>query len=286
MDKPGHVWRGMALEFRHNRPAVPHGMPRQQFAETAQAALALPVSMRCSSPYSCRWGTAESCCGYAGTRFLPNFLGCIQAELNQFSDQVPGPLVNVVFLDVLAHAMHAKLLLLRLHLQSGADGFGGLIDVIGIDQQCVPQSGGRSCELAEDENAPFIPSRGQKFLGYEIHSIVQRRHQAEIGCAVIGLNLLMAVLALEKHNGVPLSSLETPIDAFRLGFHFGEQVVIALDMCPARSSDLHECEFPLIAGEFLEESLDRKEPLKNSLGIVDAIDTNSHERRLHAQAPQ
>src|SRR6202035_1184656 len=120
----------------------------------------------------------------------------------------------------------------------------------------------RSCELAEDENAPFIPSRGQKFLGYEIHSIVQRRHEAEIGGAIIGFNLLMAVLAFKEHNVRPLFSLEAPIDASRFSLHFGEQVVIALDMRPARRSDLHDREFSLIAGEFFEEPLDRQEALK------------------------
>src|SRR5882762_5812758 len=114
---------------------------------------------------------------------------------------------------------------------------------------------------------------------------MQRSHQAEIRGAVIGLDLLMAVLALKEHDGLPLSSLEAPVNSFRLGLHFGEQVVIALDVRPARSSNLHEREFSLIAGEFFEKPFDRQEPLENPLGVIDAIDTNTHEGCFHTEAP-
>src|SRR3981189_1882556 len=114
MDKPGRAWCGMALKFRHNRPAVPHGMPRRQFAETARAAPALPASMRCSflSLILIAREAAESCCGHAGTRFLLRILRRVQADLNQLRDQIPSPMVYVVLPDDLAHAMHSQLLLL------------------------------------------------------------------------------------------------------------------------------------------------------------------------------
>src|SRR5258708_11552404 len=96
----------------------------------------------------------------------------------------------------------------------------------------------------------------------------------------------MAVLALKKHNRLPLPSLEAPVDAFRLGLHLGEQIVIALDVRPTRSSNLHEREFSLIAGILFEEPLNSQKALQNAFGVIDAVDADAHECRLHAQTSQ
>src|SRR5258708_36934256 len=102
---------------------------------------------------------------------MRDLLGGIHGEVKQFGDQVPCPLVDIVLFDELAHATHAQLFVRGLHLQSSADGFSGLIDVVGIDQECVTQFAGRSSELTEDEQAPLIASCSKKFLAYKIHSI-------------------------------------------------------------------------------------------------------------------
>src|ERR1700691_5505161 len=96
----------------------------------------------------------------------------------------------------------------------------------------------------------------------------------------------MTVLALQKHDRLPVSTLKSPIDAIRLGFHFGEQVMVAFDMGTAGGPDLNKSKFPLIAGIFFEEPLNRQEALENTLCIVHAIDATPHERSLNAQIAQ
>src|ERR1039457_7305285 len=90
----------------------------------------------------------------------------------------------------------------------------------------------------------------------------------------------MAVLALKEHNGLPLAALESPIDAVRLGLHVREQVRITLDVRAAGRSDLHEREFSLIGRIFLQEPLNREEPLQNSLGVVDRKSTRLNSSHL------
>jgi len=220
------------------------------------------------------------------TKFPLDVLGRIEANFTKLSDQVAGPLVNVVLPDQLAHAVHAHLAFDRIHLQGGPNGIRSLINVVGIDEQGVAQLARRSCELAEDERAPFIAPGRNIFLGDEIHAVVQRRDQAEIRGAIEGLDFLMAVLALEENDGLPVAVLEAPIDTIGLGFDLREQIVIALDVSAAWRPDLHKSEFSLIAGIFLEEALDGEKALENSLGVVDAVDADAHERRLYANAAQ
>ena len=74
-----------------------------------------------------------------------------------------------------------------------------------------------------DQHAAFVAPRRQKFLRHQIHAIVQRSHQAKIGGAVVALNLFVAVVPLQKYDGLPLAGLKAPVDSFRFGFHLGQE---------------------------------------------------------------
>ncbi len=62
-----------------------------------------------------------------------------------------------------------------------------------------------------------------------------------------------------------------------------QEIVISRDRRAARRSDLHECEFPLILGPFLEESFDSAESFDDSLGVVDAINTHAEKAGLDSK---
>src|SRR5438128_12530937 len=111
-----------------------------------------------------------------------------------------------------------------------ADGLGGMLDVIRIHQYGITQLTSGTGEAAEDENSLFVPPCGDKLLSHKIHPVVQGCHQAEVGSAVVTLALLVAVLPLLEDDGLPIASLETPVDSFRLGFDVGKQIVVALDV--------------------------------------------------------
>src|SRR5579863_7283292 len=79
-------------------------------------------------------------------------------------------------------------------------------------------------------------------------------------------------MPIQKYDGLPISAGEALIDALRFRLHLGHQVVIALDMRPARSADLHEHESLAIGRMQLEEPLDAAKSFRNSLGVIYAID--------------
>src|SRR5271167_3509714 len=110
--------------------------------------------------------------------------------------------------------------------------------------------------------------------------------QANIRCPVIPLDLLVAVLPLEVHDGPPRATLKAPVDAVSFRLYFSEQIVVSLDMSAAGRSDLHEGELVPISRMLLEQSLNGEEPLQDSFGIVHPIDTHPEERRIHAQPSQ
>ena len=74
----------------------------------------------------------------------------------------------------------------------------------GIHQQSVAQFAGGAGELAQNQHTAFVPARRQKFLGDQVHAVVQRRDHAEICRAVVGCNLVVAMLPLQEHDGLPL----------------------------------------------------------------------------------
>jgi hypothetical protein len=78
-----------------------------------------------------------------------------------------------VLLDDPAQALHAPLPLFRLHFQREQDGLGGLIDVIRVHQQRIAEFAGGAGELAEDQHAPLIVTGSQKFLGDQVHAVVE-----------------------------------------------------------------------------------------------------------------
>src|SRR6202041_338234 len=150
--------------------------------------------------------------------------------------------------------------------------------------QSTAQFASGSRKLAQYQHAALVPPGCQEFFCHQVHSVMQRSHQTEIGSAVVALNLFMAMVPLEKYDGLPFAGLEPPIDSFRFGLHLGKKVVVALDVSAARCSDLHKREFALVFRIFFEKSFDRSKALENPLRIAYTIDTNSQECRLHAQA--
>src|SRR6266568_3276676 len=93
----------------------------------------------------------------------------------------------------------------------------------------------------------------------------------------------MAMLAVQQDDGFPLVGLETPVDTLRFRLHFCLQIVIALDVCTAWRSDLHEREDALITRILLEETFDREKALENTLGVIEAINADTHQSRFYSQ---
>src|ERR1700722_19240717 len=93
----------------------------------------------------------------------------------------------------------------------------------------------------------------------------------------------MTVLPLQEKNRFPVAGLEAPIDSLRLRFHFGEQVMVPLDVGAAGCADLQERELSLILGIFFQKALDRAKAFMNSLGVIHAVYASSYKTSFTSQ---
>src|ERR1700686_5478154 len=131
----------MAREYRHSR------------AEARKPATVPPRSstVRLRFDWPCQTTT---CSSSPGSRTRPGlllvFVRRVQAQLTEFRDEGPCPAVNVVFPDRLPHALHTQFLFLRIHLKSETNGFRRLVDIVGVDLQCIPQLVGGAGETTQD----------------------------------------------------------------------------------------------------------------------------------------
>ena len=140
----------------------------------------------------------------------------------------------------------------------------------------------RSRKAAQDQRSLLIAPRRNVFLGDQIHPIVERSHQAKIGRPIVGLDFLVAVMPLAKHDRFPIVGAESPVDSLCLGFHFCQKLVVATDVSSARCSNLDESEFSFVAWIAFQESLHCKKPLQNALRVVDSIHANAEIECVHA----
>src|SRR5262249_40940941 len=125
-----------------------------------------------------------------------------------------------------------------------------------------------------------------ELLGDKIHSVVQGGHHAQVCGPVVAEDFAMAKMPLLEDYGFPGASLESPVDSFSFSFDIGQQIVIALDVRAAWRTNLYENELALVGRPLFQHALDRQEPLLDSLGVIDAIDTHSNEHRIHTKLSQ
>src|SRR5262249_24426635 len=122
-----------------------------------------------------------------------------------------------------------------------------------------------------------------KFLGYQIHSVVQRSHQTNGGSPVKSRNFPMRVVFSQQQNRLPLSILESRIDSFCLGSHLVQELLITRNVRPAWRSDLHKRNPVLIFRINFQKSFNSAEPFQDSFCVVHAIYANSKQRCLRTK---
>src|SRR5277367_1974323 len=161
--------RGTARACRRSQASAAIWGPEPLPAEEIQPWVLRAAST--SSPQSRPFG--RSGCSHAATKLFSSATCHIQPHLAKLCDQTSRPVIYVLLFYGLAHAVHAHLLLFRLHLQGSADGFCSLINVVRVHQQSIPQFTRGSGELAQDQYAAFVAPGGKKFLGHQVHAVVQ-----------------------------------------------------------------------------------------------------------------
>jgi hypothetical protein len=110
-------------------------------------------------------------------------LSLSKLKLHQLRNYVRSPLVDIIFLDYLPHFLHPPLPFCLWHLQRLLDGIGEMVGIMGIYEQGISQLSGSPREGAQYEHTVLIEAASDKFLGYQIHTIMQRADYEEIGHA-------------------------------------------------------------------------------------------------------
>src|SRR6185503_299248 len=136
----------------------------------------------------------------------------LRHDLRRARENGVEPVEDGRVVKLAAHAMHPSPALFRRHLERGANGADESVDVERIDEQRAVDLFRRSGEAAEEEYAAFVELARDEFLGHEIHSVLQRRHDAEIGRAIdageqIGIDVLV-----DQHDRRPVVGAEFGVD--------------------------------------------------------------------------
>ncbi len=131
------------------------------------------------------------------------------------------------------------------------------------------------------EHTPTVGSRRDKFLGHEIHPVVQRAHHAGGGEAIEQVDLLRTAVLVEEHNRSPAFGRVPPVDVVSQVVELLVEPPVSGDMNPARRPNLHEAERGLQLRMPVQQSIDGTEAFGNALRIVHTIDAD--EQLLIAQ---
>src|SRR3954463_16179381 len=96
-----------------------------------------------------------------------------------------GPVINVVRAQVETHHPHPFSSFLLGHLQRLPNGIGHTFLVVRIDHQRSIQFLRGSCQVAHYKHTGLIDLRRHIFLGYEIHPVVYRSDECQVGHSVV-----------------------------------------------------------------------------------------------------
>ena len=195
----------------------------------------------------------------------------------QFGDDVRSPKIDVVLADDLPHPRHPAPLFFCRHFDRPPDALGELLDRVGIDRDGVGQFPSRPREAAQQEDPRQIILGGDELLRYQVHSVVERTDDAQIGQLIVGADLLMGELPLEVDDGAPVTLGIFPVRPIDQLIDLPDEIVIAFYMGAAGRRDLDEDEsFPVLR-ILLQEPVNRQEPFDDPLGVIDPLDADGHD---------
>ena len=169
-----------------------------------------------------------------------------------------------------------------------ADHVGGLLDVVGIDDERIRQLLRRSGELRQDEHTGVLGVlRGHVLLGHQVHAVAQRRHHADAGGAVDAGQPPARRGAMDVVDRHPVELAEAAVDRACERLQLLADVGIGLHAGARRRRDLRQHHLALILRVLLQEAAEGLELVRQALGVVetvDADDAGDRGRPLHEAA--
>src|ERR1700681_2705155 len=189
----------------------------------------------------------------------------------------PGPAIDVKFLNQPTHAAHTHALLVRGHDKRAIKRLGTLLAVIRIHEQRVVQLARSSGELREHQHALLVVPGRDKFLGDQIHPVMEARHHAHIGGAIVLVDdLRRMVLNLQVYRLITVTA-ESSVDASGERTHPRLEMLIFLERRTRWRCNLHEDEAADELRMLFEQTLDGEETLEDALGVIHPVYTDPQE---------
>ena len=141
-------------------------------------------------------------------------------------------------------------------------------------------------EAAQDERAVLVVAHRDELLRHQVHAVVERGHHAEVGVTVVGPDIAVLMMRLQIEEGPPRLRLERLVQLPDPVLDLALDLLVAIDHPAAGSGELHEYEPLAVFGIGLEEEAQRPDPLRQALGVVDALDPHPDELGLDSEPAQ
>src|SRR5205823_3649986 len=131
---------------------------------------------------------------------------------------------------------------------------------------------GRAGELAEDEHAIFVDTARAIFLGYQIHSVFERRYEGDVARAIMREEIVAIEAPKVILHRKPGAGREAAVDVANQPVDALLELVISGNLHPARHDDLNQDH---AAAQFrmpFQSGAERAQALGNSLAVTEQIE--------------
>ena len=119
------------------------------------------------------------------------------------------------------------------------------------------------------ERAVSVRVCGDVLLGHQVHAVLERGDQHDVGRGVVRAQLVLGDAAVDVVHDRPAHLTETAVDATDRLLHFPPGGAVVLDPLARRGGQLDERDVLQLA--FVQERLECEQPLQDALRVVHAV---------------
>ena len=152
-----------------------------------------------------------------------------------------------------------------------------MLDIVWIDQQRIGfELLSRTGKLAQDEHTVIIDAAGAIFLGYEVHSILERGDKSDVARAIVREKIFAIEAAKVILHREPRASGETPVDIAHEPINAAFELMVSWNLHPARHNHLDEHDAATQLRIAFESVAKCAQSFRNSLAVIEPV--RSHDQ--------
>src|SRR6266567_1524851 len=198
----------------------------------------------------------------------------VSSELRSGFEERIDPQKDVLIAHHASHPFHARAALGLVHAERFQNRVGHFFHIVRIDEQGAGlELLGRAGELAQDEHAIAVDSAHAIFLGYEIHSILERSDEGDVARAIVREKIVTLEAPKVILYRQPGAGGETAVDVANQPVDALLELVISGNFHPARHDDLDQHH---AAAQFrmpFQSGAKCAQALGNSLAVIQPVRT-------------